>query len=391
MNRVLVVGTYREPSGYGEAATEAALALDAAGADVACRAIQITPGGAAHPRLAELERKAFPGGADYSLWVAPPYAHQYNRAAGVCVGSFYTETRPLPSAWATRANQMDAQVVPCRLMADALRASPHFRRPAFVVPVSCDPAVYARDYPTRPDLAAFCRGRFTFYTVGEYVKRKGFALLLRAFLAEFTQRDPVGLVVKTGLPGVAPARLFDRVRAEVERVRETVQAHRAPPVALVTDRLTREELLGLHCAADVFVQPSYGEAVGLPARDACFFGKTPVVTAAGGYLEYVDAACGYPVPCRPVPVFDDSPVHRELFTGRQVWDEPDLLALRAAMRSAFEDRAGREARGREGRARAPGFSRERVGARLMEVFRDVQATPAGGAELRQPGGVPPRG
>lgn len=392
MNRVLVLGTYREPSGYGEAATEAVLALDAAGVDVACRAIQFTPGGGAPLRLQELERKSFPGGADFTLFVSPPYAQQYVREAGICVGSFYTETRPLPSVWATRANQMDAQVVPCGLQKRVLEEDPFFKKPVYTVPVSCDPAVYDRGYQTRRDIAEFCRGRFTFYTIGEHVKRKGFALLLRAFLTEFSQRDPVGLVIKTGLPGVSPAKLHERIRSEIQRIEDTVHSYRSPPIALVTERLDREELLGLHCAADAFVQPSYGEAVGLPARDACFFGKTPIVTAAGGYLEYVDDACGYLVSCRPVPVFDDNPVHSELFSGRRFWDEPDLLALRAAMRRAFEDVEGRKALGREGRARASGFSRERVGARLVEVFHDVQQAPASHrAELRKSGGLPAGG
>lgn len=388
MKKVLVVGTYREPSGYGEAATEAALALDAAGADVACRAVQLTPNGQAHPRLEELERKSFPGGPDYTLQLCPPYCQQYVREAGVNVGSFYAETRPLPAAWAARANQLDAQVVPCGLMRQVLEADPHYRKPVYTVPVSCDPAVYAREYPAPEGLLDFCRGRFVFYTVGEYVKRKGFALLFRAFLAEFSERDPVALLVKTSLPGVPKDRVEARVNAEVRKLQETVQARRAAPVGVLGGRLTRDELFGLHQACDCFVQPSYGEAVGLPARDACLFGKTPVVTAAGGYLEYVDDRCGWLVPCRPVPVFDDTPVHRELFTGRRVWDEPDLLALRAAMRQAFEDRPGREARGRDGRARAPGLSRERLGARLLGVFSDVQASAPGRPQLRQPGGVP---
>lgn len=386
--KVLVLGTYREPSGYGEAATEAGLALDAAGADVACRAIQFTPGGSAHHRLVELEKKRFPGGPDVTFTLAPPYAQEYLRQGGLNIGSFYAETRPLPASWASRAAALDAQVVPCGLMARILKEDPRFGKPVYTVPVSCDPAVYDRDYGTRQDIAEFCRGRFVFYTVGEYVKRKGFALLFRAFMSEFSHKDPVGLLVKTSLPGVAPDKVRAKVQQDVAQIEGTIQAYRHAPVAVVPERLSREELLGLHCAAHCFVQPSYGESVGLPARDACFYGKTPVVTAAGGFLEYVDDACGYLVPARPVPVFDDCPTHRELFHGRAVWDEPDLLALRAAIRRAFEDGAGREARGREGRRRAAGFSRERVGARLLEAFADVKASASGGQELRHAGRVP---
>lgn len=387
--KVLVLGTYREPSGYGEAATEAALAIDAAGADVACRAFQLTPNGACHPRLAELERKSFPGGPDVTLQLAPPYLQSYVREGGRNVGSFYAETRPLPAPWAGLAAQMDAQVVPCGLMADVLRADRRFKKPVYTVPVSCDAAAYGREYPTRPDIADFCKGRFVFYTVGEFVRRKGFTQLFRAFLAEFGHADPVGLLVKTGLPGHDAEKVRARVQQEVAMVEGTTKAFRHAPVAVVADRLSRDELLGLHQAAHCFVQPSFGEAVGLPARDACFFGKTPVVTAAGGYLEYVDAACGYPVACRPVPVFDDCSVHAELFSGRAVWDEPDLLDLRRAMRLAFEDRATREARAAVGRARAAAFSRERIGGRLLEVFADVQASAAAsGGRVVQPRGVP---
>jgi glycosyltransferase involved in cell wall biosynthesis len=371
--RVLVCSVYRESSGYGQAARDLILALDAAGADVACRPVQFTHGRhTEHPRIAELERKSFPGGSDVIFQHLPPYAQQYVGRGGLNVGSFYTETHPLPASWSARAALMDMQVVPTRQMRDTLLTAPHYRKPVAVVPLPCDPAKFRRDYPVPEKVREFGRGRFLFYTVGEHARRKNLSGLLRAFFAEFRPWEPVGLVVKTGIAGKAPDEAARHVWADVDGVRKGAKVAAHAPLLVLTDRLTDDELNGLHRGCDVFVQPSFGEAWSIPAFDALGFGKTPVVTAEGGYLEYVDDETGWLTPGRREPVFAEGDVHAELFTGRQTWTVPDLLALRAQMREAYEDGALRARKAEKAKDRVESFSHERVGAQLLRVLQDGQ-------------------
>lgn len=369
--RILAVGLYREQSGYAQAGRETILALDEAGAEVACRPIQLTANAVTeHPRLRELEQRNFPGGCDVLICHSPPYYFQTQRRCGLNVGMFYAETDPVPSCWTTRANLMDVNVVPCRAMADVLSRSPHCRRPVEVVGIPCDPARYAKQYEPPPQVAAFKRdGKFLFYTIGEWVRRKNAAGLLRAYFAEFSSGEPVGLVIKTGVGGKGADEAARMVAAEVDSIQKGTKLRRVPPVMVVTERLTDDELCGLHQACDVFVQPSYAESFSIPAFDALAFGKTPIVTAAGGYLDYVDESTGWLIPARREPVFSEGNVHHELFTGDQAWWAPDLVELRGAMRQAYEDAASRKEMAANRTAVVERYSRATVGRHLLKVLQ----------------------
>lgn len=371
--RVLVAGLYREPSGYGRAAQDLILALDEAGADVACRPVQLTHNQQTnHPRIRELERKSFPGRSDVLFQHCPPYLMQYCGRGGLNIGSFYTETSPLPLNWVSHASLLDMQVVPTQLMRDTLLESPHYHKPAVVVPLPCDASKYERQFDAPENVRDFGRGRFLFYTVGEWVKRKNTSGLLKAFFAEFKSWEPVGLVIKTGIAGQTAAQVQQTVLNEIDLVRKGTKLATTAPVMLITERLTDDELMGLHQACDVFVQPSCGEAWSIPAFDALGFGKTPIVTMDGGYREYVDDSVGWLTPGRREPVFGEGEVHAELFTGRQTWMAPDLLALQQQMRQAYEDAELRTAKAARGLDRVKMFSHANVGQQLLKVFRDGQ-------------------
>jgi glycosyltransferase involved in cell wall biosynthesis len=369
--KVLVVGLYREPSGYAVACRDTILALERAGADVACRPIQFTPNRVTdHPRLAELERKPMPR-PDLLYQLCPPYAQQY---CGNCVnvGSFYAETDPLPLSWAVRADALDAQIVPNAQMAGVLRRNPHFSKPVHVVPVPVDAEKFTRKYERPAELGTFGDGRFLFYTVGEWARRKNASGLLKAYFAEFKPWEPVGLVIKTGIANRTAEEARKAVEADVRQVREGCKLAHTPPVLIVTERMSDDALCGLHQACDAFVQPSYGESWALPCVDALGFGKTPIVTDEGGYREYVDGDVGWLVPARPEMVFAEGDTHAELFSGRHLWNSPDLLALRRCMREAYEDAAARAAKAARGPDRVKSLDRGRVGAALLKAFEDVQ-------------------
>lgn len=369
--KVLVVGPYREGSGYARAAADLALALHAAGADVACRPVCYGPAGEpADPRLVPLEARRFPA-PDALLQVLPARDQALDRAGGRNVGLFFPESAPIPSAWVRRACLLDAALFAAREHAGWFRAAPGYdpARPALHCPLPADPARYLRSYPRVPRFEAFkAGGRFLFYTVGELVKRKNLSGLLRAFFAEFRGGEPVGLVVKTHLAGQGPAAAEAHAHAIVREVLRGAKLADPPPVWVVADRLSEAGLAALHLACDVFVQPSFAEGWSYPAFDALAFGKTPVVTATGGYLEYVDAAVGWLVPGRPEPVFGERDVCPELFTGRQTWVAPDLVALRRAMREAYEDRALRADKASRGLERASELSYEALGPRLLKAL-----------------------
>ncbi len=366
--RTLFIGMFREGSGYSRAAIEYVLALDAAGVDVVARQAAFYPKKLSLPhRLEELLAKPGGGKFDVLFQHCPPYQYDYCGEAGLNVGAFYAETHPLPYSWTSRANQMDLLLASDRHMNASLIAG-GITRPVETVPVPADLSRYLRSYTAPKGCDFFHEGLFLFYTVGELVKRKNLSGLLRAYFAEFRPDEPVGLVVKTGMAGQDASEVLKHVVVIHDEVKKGSRFARVPQVFIVPDRMTDDEVFGLHQHCDCFVQPSFAESWSLPAFDAMAMGKTPIVTDAGGYCEYIDNSIGWAVPTRVEPVFAEGDTHGDLFTGRHTWHVPDLLALRSAMRSAYEDADLRVAKSERGLERASQFSHDAVGALLKGVL-----------------------
>lgn len=357
--KVLYVGVYRDHTGYGRAAQEYILSLLAAGIDVTCRPLKLNGRREPlDPRIAACERP-HRGVYDAVIQHALPEHMVYDVRLGRNVGLFAWETSHFrASGWADRLNLLDEVWVVCREQAAACRAS-GVSRPVRVVPHACDLARYQRSHTPLPGLP---RGRFLFYSVGEWKRRKNWKALLLAYLLEFRGGEPVGLVLKTeGDRG--------QIRDYCDQVtRGSGLPGPHPPVTVLTERLSDEALLGLHAACDCFVQPSYGEAWSLPAFDALAMGRTPVVSACGGYLDYLDDETGWLVPGRREPVFGEPGGPSGLYNATEEWFSVDVAALRRALRQAYVDPDLRKEKAAKGLERAYQFSHRAVGGLMAQLL-----------------------
>lgn len=111
-----------------------------------------------------------------------------------------------------------------------------------------------------------------------------------------------------------------------------------------------------------------------PAFDSVGFGRTPIVPASTGYLGYADGSVGWVVPARRVPCFGATDTLGDLCRGDEAWWEPDIFALRAAMRECFARPDLRAAKAARGLDRVAQFSPVVVGRRLREVLERAQPT-----------------
>jgi glycosyltransferase involved in cell wall biosynthesis len=289
--KVLYVGVYRDPTGWGQAARDYILALDAAGVDVVPRPLKLDPHQAKLPdRIRELEAGSSRG-CDVVVQHVLPHQMDYNGRM-LNVGLYATETSDFKSsAWAERVNAMDRAVVINRQSKAASEAS-GVTVPVSVVPHACDVTRYQKSYDC-PDLLKphKDRGEFLFYTVGEFTPRKNLVALLKAFHLEFDPDEPVGLVIKASRPGLSPAECRRAVEGLCEEVKRGLKLHGGPEhykqEVVITDRVTDHVMLRIHAGCDCFVQPSRGEAWSIPAFDAMAMGRTPIVTACTGYLDYL--------------------------------------------------------------------------------------------------------
>jgi glycosyltransferase involved in cell wall biosynthesis len=260
---------------------------------------------------------------------------RHERPEAFLVGQTVWETDRLPRHWIPCMDAADLLIVPCRFNADVIEDSP-VRTPVAVVPYVAPPPL-----PARPGALweSIPEDTLVFYTIAEWMPRKGVAKTVEAFLRAFTSRDRVMLVVKTshrdytremsGHGGVA------RRGTTAWRLARLLAEHRDPPaVRLVTQELSEVELGGLHLRGDCFVSLCHSEGWGLGGFDAAAHGKPVVTTGFGGQLDYLH---GSPllVDYELVPVRDGT--RWGTYTPDQRWAEPDIEHAAELLRAVAKE------------------------------------------------------
>jgi len=157
-----------------------------------------------------------------------------------------------------------------------------------VIPNGVNPSVFtpAGDIPALPTTK-----RFKFLYVGGTTYRKGFDLLLDAYVRAFTADDDVCLVVKD-----CGTRTYYRGQTAEEQIASIRSRPNAPEILYTDADLSDEQMAQLYRACDVFVAPYRGEGFCMPALEAMACGIPVVVTEGGGTDDFVDESVGWLLP-----------------------------------------------------------------------------------------------
>ena len=282
--------------------------------------------------------------------------------ARVQLALFFWEESAIPQDTIdTLGASFDAVLAPSRFVRKALIDS------GLTVPV--------RLVGQAPDLSAFAalaeartprtQGPFTFLHVSSCFPRKGLDVLLSAWAAAFTARDPVRLVIK------AFANPHNDAAEQIARM-EDAHPH-AAPVVLIDEEMDDAALLALFADADAMVLPTRGEGFNLPALEALAAGLPLIVTGFGGHRDF----CG-PDEARLID-YSFAPSRSHLASPASVWVEPDTADLARALRELVSDPASARVRAEAGRLRAArAADRGALAARLDEVVLDAMLQPAPG-------------
>lgn len=370
--KVLYVAPFNQ-TGYGQAATRYVHSLHSAGVDVVCRNLHMGQTVSTTPLVQSLLRGPLEGVTHVVQHTLPTH---YQRCPKIKhVGLFAMETGHLPESWRHRLKLMDAVACVSTEQVDAV--APYFPSNFLVdaIPHACDVFAYRYRYPLMNMLVPYReRDYCIFYGIGEWVRRKNWAGLLRSYYAAFSRADRVLLVIKTGVPGMSSEDAFKKVDQFCKEVFVGMKLgplQARPDVLVCTERFSEHEMLRLHESCDCYVSASYGEAWGLPAMDAMGMGKPVIVPYSGGYRDYVTDRCGFTICTHNDPCFGAVDSVPELYPGNTFWDAVDIPDFVLSMQTVYRDRELREQMGRAGSARVYDFSFSKVGARFKKFLEDV--------------------
>ncbi|MGC8668450.1 MAG: WavE lipopolysaccharide synthesis family protein [Chthonomonadales bacterium] len=352
-------GPIFDPSGYADEARQFLLALDGADVRVAARPIAWSARRADLNPMDDTRLRALTARPDMpgAVHVSHTFAVHFQRWAGaaVNVGRTMFETDRLPEEWVAACNWMDRVWVPSEFNVRTFADAGVAREKLAVIPGALNIARY--NPATQPLPIEGAKG-YNFLSVFDWSLRKGWDVLIEAFVGEFDPKEDVALVLKVHSSlGYSMGAIAEMIAGHVrKRTGRTLDA--CADIILLAADIPAPLMPALYRAAHCFVLPTRGEgwgrpfmeamAMGLPVIGTNWSGNTAFMTPETAYLlDYVLAPVGAEA-CREVPAF----------LGHQ-WAEPDGMHLRELMRHVFTHRdeaAHRGARAREHIARNFSYS-----------------------------------
>lgn len=383
-------------SGYGRAAHDYAACLVRAGVE-----LQIVPlhdvqnEDDIEPRyrwLVPYAEKEITDPTHVIVHTIPQYAHEFVTtdlapAKGVKKIALTTwETSKLPEVAVDRLNEhFDLTLVPSQWNEDVFRSS-GVRETATAFH-SFDP-----NWWYNPPFWNKGLDTYDFYSISEWNDRKNIVGLLKAYYSAFGNSSTA--VEKVRLTIVCRAYHQESVTA-LERAMNMESLPRVDWIGQVLNgqqRLSEGDLRILHQSAHCYVSLARGEGWGLPAFEAAFMGNHVIYPDHSGHQTFMHYTTKRsPIRTMETPVVDaklEEPVsfaglHCPAtakvpgfgFAGDQTWAEPDLEMAIAAMRDAFDRRAGADGGGihdepiRDKYRRK--FSYEAVGAQMKKILEDL--------------------
>lgn len=327
--KVLFILVANPGSGYWNAGLEYVRALRTVQTDVV---LKLVPLGGTYEITDDVIKACLSNSLDnvtHCIQCTLPHSYEYD-GRFKNIGLFYWETSDFNnSSWPEFVNMMDAVICPNDV---TYRAAQNHNTNCYKIATPIDIGKFAGIKPLDiPLLKNHCN----FYFIGENVRRKNLHGLLKAFHSEFGPDEPVNLVIKTSMSGFTPDQALEYTKQMCIETQNNLKIYRNPKdykkEVIITDRLTDEQMLGLHLACDCFVMPSYGEGYCLPLFDAILAGKMFICTRNAGMI---DDSWGS-IDSQPEVVFGNTQTFMDLYTGNESWSSPSSVQLAKRMRQVY--------------------------------------------------------
>lgn len=349
---VIWTGPVYDPSGYGDEIRNMVVNLPDNRFDLR---IIAPPGsrregdlisGAMREKLLSFERSTIYPEDAIVVQHVPAWLFTTELRGRVNIGRTMFETNGLPSDWVAKCNQMDEVWVPATFNADTFSRAGVDQSKIRVVPGGIDPDVFS---PSASPLSIPRARGFKFLSNFDWSSRKGWDVLLEAYVSEFNRSEDVTLVLK-----VSRNRAFTP-RPVMYNILEFMVNHlhkdpdNAPNIVVIEGVIPDADLPGLYTACDAFVLPSRGEGWGRPYMEAMSCGLPVIGTKWSGNLDFMNDSNSFLIDIEGLQqVTPSSDTALWCYLG-QYWAQPSVEHLRTLMRQVFENTELSKSKGRKAR------------------------------------------
>ncbi len=270
---------------------------------------------------------------------------QPDPTATVNIGRTMFETDRLPDGWADKCNQMDAVWVPSKFNQQTFTSAGVLPEKLRIVPGTINLDHFS---PVGDKMHISGSRGYNFLAVFDWSLRKGWDILLEAYLDSFTTRDDVALILQvhssagktaSDLLGEAAEFISHKLKRDTNSIPDIVLQDASVPDAFMP---------ALYRSADCYVLPTHGEGWGRPFFEAMACGTPVIATNWSGLTEFVNQDSAFPLDFDIVDVSPEAARETPTFSGHQ-WAQPSLAHLKSLMQQVFNDRQTAKIRGMAGR------------------------------------------
>lgn len=287
----------------------------------------------------------------------------YKKKRGTNIGYTAWELNRIPRDWISRCANMSEIWVPSKFTEDAFHIEGVTN--TYIIPHGIDFNVFSPDVLP---IKIYDAASFNFLSIFQWNYRKGYDVLLKAFLSEFSAEDNVSLILKTFGFNSSPIE-EQRIRTEMYRLyKKTTNGKKGPKIIYIRDFIS--DLASLYNIADAFVLPVRGGGWEMCYLEALACGLPVIGTLCGGQSEYLSKKNALIVEILNESSCTDMEQFHYYDSGMK-WGEPDVLDLADKMRAIYEEEELRNNLRKNARSSIAEFTWDNAVDKMIKRLEDI--------------------
>ena len=189
-----------------------------------------------------------------------------------------------------------------------------------------------------PNFPVDLDSKFVVFSMSQWIQRKGFDALIRAYCMEFNDNPDTVLVLKTyvsamNLNKFNLSKQSEIIYKSIIDLKSGIYKNGrkvSAPIIPICNILPYENISWLYSKSDVFALATRGEGFGLTISEALMHEKPVIVPDYGGHMDYVDPDTSFLFKGHLHPYVGDPTYDYDMN-----WYEPNINDLRKQLRNAY--------------------------------------------------------